>query len=587
MRFYPRNPTPVGLLVLVLILVVLVALIVVFSQTILASLANVDAQANTIVLIASIILPLILLGIIIYQLVLLIRERTLKRPGSHLKIRLLLFFVFVSLISSIPQALLSVSFINATIGFWLQAGIEEGLRGALDISLEYYRGLVDNLDRFNSSRAMSSLLRDMRLDPDRMWRNIQDANSSVHSVQIFDEEGREVIFRGNQNSRVEFSSLNKVSGNLPKEDREALSILRNITSHNLFGRVYYSIVGTILTEGFDAKARQLTESLENFSQLNRYRRLFRIVLVVFYLIFSFPIFLLSILVSFLLTDEISRPIANLEEATRRVAEGDFSFRVLTRSEDELSGLVSSFNRMLAELSHSRKKLIQAEKINAWQDIAQRLAHEIKNPLTPIKLSAQRILKVYGKNPETIDQILEPAISAIIQEVDNLNQLLQEFREFARLPGPNLEEMNIGQIVKEVAEVYQHLSRTIHFDFSHLDEIILRADKKQMKQVFANLFKNAVTAMPAGGEIRVSTDIVKKENSNYCRIRVRDNGRGIDENTRTFVFTPYFTTKKDGVGLGLAIVERIIFDHDGSIHFETEVGVGTTFFIDLPMEMRKL
>ncbi len=286
MRFYPRSPTPVGLLVLVLILVVLVALIVVFSQTILASLANVDSQANTIVLIAAIILPLMLLGIIVYQLVRLIRERASKRPGSHLKIRLLLFFVFVSLLSSIPQALVSISFINATIGFWLQAGIEESLRGALDISLDYYRGLVENLDRFNSSRAMSSLLRDIRLDPDRMWRNIQDANSSVHSVQIFDEEGREVVFRGNQNSRVEFSVLDKVTGNLPKEDREALSILRNITSHNLFGQVYYSIVGTILTEGFDAKAHQLTESLENFSQLNRYRRLFRIVLVVFYLLFS-------------------------------------------------------------------------------------------------------------------------------------------------------------------------------------------------------------------------------------------------------------------------------------------------------------
>jgi nitrogen fixation/metabolism regulation signal transduction histidine kinase len=598
LRIFHSSTTSVGLLVLVLIFILLIALIVVFSHQILINLAGADVQANIVAYVVAIAFPLILLGMIVFQIVRLIRERATGKPGSRLKSRLIMFFIFIALLSSIPQALLSVRFVNSAINFWLEARIGEALRGGLSISLEYYSGAVENLREFNRSSPMDLILEDLDRNPERLWKNVRTVNSQVHFIQVFDAEGSERLYRGEPRGRLTTpGSFDEGTGDLPKEDREDASILRNAAVHELDGQRFTVVVGRVLPEGFDSQASSLTESLEIFSQLNRYKRLFRLVLVFFYFFFSFPIFLLSILVSFLLTEEIIRPIVNLEEATRRGADGDFSFRILSRSADELSHLVGSFNRMVSELSHSREKLRQSEKISAWQEIAQRLAHEIKNPLTPIKLSAQRILKKYAADLEAagaeaaeggpsgegeFPKVLRASISSIVREVDNLNELLVEFREFARLPMPRLQSVHLRDLVQEAAQVYRNLSSEVVIEVSRISEdSIIRADPGQIKQVLANLIRNAVQAMPKGGEVSIRSAVVNKENRRFCRIWIQDSGSGIPKAIRGRVFEPYFTSKAEGAGLGLAIVERIIFDHDGNIWFETQEDVGTTFIIDLP------
>jgi two-component system nitrogen regulation sensor histidine kinase NtrY len=592
-RVFHGSKTSISLLILILIFVLLIALIVVFSQQILVNLANLDLQANLVIYLVAIAFPLILLGVIVYQIVRLIRERAERLPGSRFRTRLVLFFIFVALLASVPQALLSINFINSAINFWLEAQLGEALRGGLSISLDYYQGMVGNLRSFNSSPLLSVVLRDLDRNPERLWKNVQSINSQVEFIQVFDTDGRQILFRGNPEGRLASRPVfDSGTGDLPKEDRERISILRNLAVHQVGGRSYFVLVGKVLSQGFDEKARRLTESLEIFTQLNRYRQVFRLVLVVFYFFFSLPILLLAILVSFLLTEEIIQPIVNLEEATRRVAEGDFSFRILSRSADELSLLVSSFNRMVGELSHSRQKLRQTEKIAAWQEIAQRMAHEIKNPLTPIKLAAERLVRKYMAGPQTLrdgefGRILEASVSAIIHEVDNLNNLLVEFREFSRLPSPNPERFSLRVLVDEVSAMYNNPASGLVIDASHVpQELKIIADRSQMKQVFANLFKNGMAAMPGGGQISVRAAVVQRDGRDYCRIWVRDTGGGIDEEIRERIFDPYFTTKKDGTGLGLTIVDRIVFDHQGSIRFESQSGAGTTFIVDLPLEGRE-
>ena len=160
--------------------------------------------------------------------------------------------------------------------------------------------------------------------------------------------------------------------------------------------------------------------------------------------------------SLLLTDRLISPLVHLEDATRRVAEGDFSFRILTRPRDEFAALVDSFNSMVSELERSRRKLLQAERITAWQEIAQRLAHEIRNPLTPIKLSAQRILKKHSETgpagsssaaTEEFDRVLFSSTAAIIREVEGLEMLLREFSEFAKLPAPQPSAVNLREMLQ--------------------------------------------------------------------------------------------------------------------------------------------
>jgi nitrogen fixation/metabolism regulation signal transduction histidine kinase len=287
-------------------------------------------------------------------------------------------------------------------------------------------------------------------------------------------------------------------------------------------------------------------------------------------------------VSLLLTERIISPIAHLEDATRRVAEGDFSFRILTRPRDELAALVDSFNGMIAELERSRRKLLQAERITAWQEIAQRLAHEIRNPLTPIKLSAQRLLKKHGEHTTDFEKVLEAAVGSIITEVDNLERMLREFGNFAKLPVPMPVHVPLRGLLEEVGAVYRHLSATVRIDLAEVPEVLaVSADRDQLKRVFANLFTNAIQAMPEGGTLTIRADAVKKAQKGYCRIAVRDTGVGIPEADIERIFDPYFTTKKGGTGLGLAIVRRIVFDHGGNVWAESDGSRGTTFFIDLP------
>jgi two-component system, NtrC family, nitrogen regulation sensor histidine kinase NtrY len=576
----------VSLFTLVLFYLFLIALILIFSQQILSSISASSIEANTFAVIVIIVLPVFLLGAIIFNLIKLIRERITKKAGSKLKTRLLLFFVFIALLSLIPQTLFSINFINSAIDFWFSARIGEAVEGGLDVSVRFYTDKVENLSTFGKSPLLEEYLDDLLYNPQKVWENIEYSNPEINILQVFDKNGNEIIYKGDSNARIEdFNNINWQDVSSPvKEVRDVDTILRIFKIHFVRNREYLVILGIHFPKRFSEYAFKLTETGRIFKQVFEYKDRFRVVLILFYFLFSFPILLLSFLISFLLSEEIIRPIVDLEEATKRVSEGDFSFRILTSTHDELSVLVSSFNKMVSELGSSRSKLIQAEKISAWKEIAQRLAHEIKNPLTPIKLSAQRIQKKYGEKSRKFNDILNNSVSAIVTEVDNLNKLLDEFREFTKLPDPFPENVNLKELIDEVLSIYRNLAVNIDFEFKyHSEEILIYVDKNQIKQVFANLLKNSIHAIADSGKIIISTNEINKSGMRFLRIQFTDTGCGMDEEIQEKLFDPYFTTKKDGSGLGLAIVERIIFDHNGTIWFETKKGSGTSFFIDLPIK----
>ena len=227
------------------------------------------------------------------------------------------------------------------------------------------------------------------------------------------------------------------------------------------------------------------------------------------------------------------------------------------------------------------ELLRAKKAETWQDVARKIAHEVKNPLTPIKLSAERLRKKYIEKAPDFDRIFEESSLTIIQQVDGLKRLLDEFAEFARMPRPNPVSQRLLPLLDSVIHLYEaaHKDVAIVKDIpGDLPELLM--DQEQMKRVFINLFKNAVEVMEGGGEIRVSARPV--ENDGMVRIEVADNGPGISVEDVSRLFEPYFSRKKKGGGLGLAIVERIIADHNGSIHAEQNHPHGARFIIELPV-----
>jgi nitrogen fixation/metabolism regulation signal transduction histidine kinase len=217
-------------------------------------------------------------------------------------------------------------------------------------------------------------------------------------------------------------------------------------------------------------------------------------------------------------------------------------------------------------------------------MAQQLAHEIKNPLTPIKLSAERVLRRWQNEPENIGEILESSMMAIIQETEGLSNLLNEFRTLSKPLEPSQSWTNLKETTDEVTGPYSSSYPGVKFNIEHIKEnILVKIDKNRLSQILTNLIINAIDAMNSNGSIEIRTDLVKKREICYCRLTVKDSGKGIGKKEEQLIFTPYFTTKESGTGLGLPIVERVVSDHSGVIWFNSAAGIGTTFFIDLPAE----
>jgi two-component system nitrogen regulation sensor histidine kinase NtrY len=575
-----------GIIVLVCIFLVLVVAIVLFSGRLVPSIAGATPEANALALLVIVALPTALFVIVVVQFARLLRQRAQRLPGAGLKLRMTAFFLLVALLSAGPQLALAVTFINSAMGTWFQASTGDALRAASRVTIAAWQDRIDNLRAFGEGSHVPALAAEFAAGPDRAWAKVQGWNRGIAAMQLFAADGGEIAFRGDERARVDGPlSLDMTDdGVQPREDRGDVSVLRSVRRVQLYGRGPAAVVfSSVVSKDLDLSARKFTESLTTFTQVERYGRAYQFVLLGFFLLVSLPIFLATALVSLMLTDRIISPIVRLEAATRRVAEGDFSFRILAPSRDEMSSLVESFNVMISELDGSRRKLIAAERITAWQEIARRLAHEIRNPLTPIKLSAQRILKKHGEGAADFDSALFSSVAAIVREVEGLERLLGEFGEFARLPEPTLEPVRLRELLGEVASTYAPASGAVAVDLHEVPaDLVLSVDRAQMRRAFANLFANAVQAMPGGGRLAVRADAVSKGHQAWCRLAVSDTGPGISESERERVFDPYFTTRKGGTGLGLAIVRRIVFDHGGNVWVESRPGEGTTFFVDLPV-----
>jgi len=227
------------------------------------------------------------------------------------------------------------------------------------------------------------------------------------------------------------------------------------------------------------------------------------------------------------------------------------------------------------------ELIKAQKVAAWQEVARRVAHEIKNPLTPIQLSAQRLRKKFFEKSPDFDKIFDEATNVIVTEVGSLKHMVDEFSKFARLPAPQMVRQSLNEVIQEVLTLYRAAHKDIEFCVELDEDLpVLNFDREQLKRVCVNLFDNAIQAMNHTGRVWVSTKYDTKRKR--AVVSVADEGVGITSEDQEKLFVPYFTRKKTGTGLGLAIVRRIITDHDGQIQAANNQPKGAVFTFDLPV-----
>jgi nitrogen fixation/metabolism regulation signal transduction histidine kinase len=292
---------------------------------------------------------------------------------------------------------------------------------------------------------------------------------------------------------------------------------------------------------------------------------------------------LAILLSSWAAARVTRPVEQLARAAQDVAAGQWNTQVEVHGGDEVAQLAESFNRMTAELLAQKERLVQTERVAAWRELARRLAHELKNPLFPLQLTVENLLRARTQGPEQFDEVFRESSDTLLAEISNLKAIIGRFSDFSKMPQPQLQALQVNEVVQGVAKLFQAQleapGREAIACKLELDERMGRiaADPDLLHRALSNLVLNAMDAMPHGGALTLRT---AREHGNAI-LEVSDTGTGMTREECERIFTPYYTSKQHGTGLGLAIVQSVVSDHGGRISVRSEPGRGTTFIIELP------
>jgi nitrogen fixation/metabolism regulation signal transduction histidine kinase len=247
--------------------------------------------------------------------------------------------------------------------------------------------------------------------------------------------------------------------------------------------------------------------------------------------------------------------------------------------DEIGGLISEYNRMIDELAESAELLARSERESAWREMAKQVAHEIKNPLTPMKLSIQHLQRSWEDKAPDWSERLGRFTRTMIEQIESLNKIAAEFSDFAKMPKAKNENIDIAEILENAVDLFQDNKLQINIENTCNEPLIINADKTQILRIFNNLIKNAIQAINDIDKGRIDIHLSNTEMS--FLVKISDNGEGIPAEQKDKIFSPNFTTKTGGMGLGLAMVKNIVESYQGKIWFESEQGSGTTFFVEFP------
>jgi signal transduction histidine kinase len=294
------------------------------------------------------------------------------------------------------------------------------------------------------------------------------------------------------------------------------------------------------------------------------------------------LFLVAAAMAFLLSRNITRSLDIITKRIRKTKLGQYNEPIEWQNSDEIGELVSEYNRMLKQLEISALKLAQSERESAWREMAQQVAHEIKNPLTPMKLRVQQLERTWKEKPEEFNGRLHAFSESMIEQIDALARIANEFSHFAKMPKPNLALENLDTTLHSVIELFDNVQQVkITYRAQLLHPALVLVDKDQLIRVLNNLLNNAIQAIPTGrnGEI----DVCLRVSEHHVIVRIQDNGVGITQENKQRIFVPNFTTKSNGTGLGLAMVKTIVEQNQGSVFFRSKEEKGASFFISLPRQ----
>jgi len=295
----------------------------------------------------------------------------------------------------------------------------------------------------------------------------------------------------------------------------------------------------------------------------------------------FILILLTVFLAVVLANQVARPLQLLQSKLAGLRFGRKNQSIEYQRDDEIGRLVKEYNRMVSELQASAEKLARSERESAWREMARQIAHEIKNPLTPMKLSVQHLRKAWKDGAPDLDAYIDRMTTTLIDQIETLSNIANEFSKFAQIPGAHFEPIDLTQKIQRITHLFEDTCKVnLIKNFKGLSEVLIFADPEQVIQVFNNLIRNAIQAVAEGVEPVVDISIEAGEDT--VIVKVTDNGIGITDDLQSRLFEPNFTTKSSGMGLGLAITKKIMEGSNGKIWFETRKNAGTSFYLEWPL-----
>jgi two-component system, NtrC family, nitrogen regulation sensor histidine kinase NtrY len=296
------------------------------------------------------------------------------------------------------------------------------------------------------------------------------------------------------------------------------------------------------------------------------------------------IFLIAGTIAVFLTNRITSSFSLISEKMREVNLSKTNEMIEWKKNDEIGGLIREYNKMVAQLGDSASALAKSEREGAWREMARQVAHEIKNPLTPMKLSIQYLQKANNSGAPNVKELTANVAKTLVEQIDHLSKIASDFSQFAHIGNPVNEVVDLHELLSTLTSLYETMENVMFKWVPAHGKILVYADKTQLNRLFTNLLQNALEACHDQETCAIS--IYEELMEDHILIRIRDNGEGIPEQMRSKIFIPNFTTKSSGTGLGLAMCKTIVEQAKGKIWFETQENAGTTFFVELPLEKEK-
>jgi len=545
-----------------------------------------------ILLIVDLVLLILFFGLIVYETYKILGRRKKKKLGSKVNLKYILYFSSTTLLPSIIIALFSLILFNVGLQRYFDDKMKSIVNNSAELAKNYVEQTRNSIEAdillmvldFNNQSALYyenperflNLLTSQRLLRRLDEVHLLDSSANIIMSNIVDPSinfvppTEEVFERSLDGKPVRISdpSTNRTS---------ALVKLNNFIDTYLY-----------IVKFMDPKVinylQQTGEAVSFYFSIQESKTGIKITFGVIYLLVVTLFLFLSIIISINFASRLTVPIINLIGASEKISSGDLNAKVpKIETDDELKKLNENFNSMINKLKKQQERLLMSERHMAWENVARKLAHEIKNPLTPIQLSIDMIREKYLTKND--DNNFSNYLNTITKQINDIELLINEFSDFARIPKPILKKINLNKLISRSINLLELSETDIKFNLSQeKSSLKINGDEEQLNRVFLNLFKNSIESISekkiknADFKGKITVDI--EDDSNYIYVTIADNGVGFEQVDKTKMVTPYFTTKKKGTGLGLAIVTKTISDHNYSILFDS-VNDGAKVEITIP------